>query len=249
MSHTIEQIFTEEGVKLIRPKSIISIPTGVQKAAIDLFRFLPDVSDPRWSIAYIWSNARLQGIKKIHEEVAQTAIYLSSRPGFRNGYSSYQSAENLRLIARAANNLASRELVTSKYQQLTSCNPNNSLALTNMIVRGTNGEGVTGCPEALYQVRFRYNGRYAGRIGFNRHLEGGREVISISNIQGIPQGLDIYKQIEQENGKNPFVSLILQVKSLFPCALIRGIKNPSINPEFYNAVLSRAGVDRTNYHK
>ena len=250
MSHRIEQILTQEGLEIFRPKSLLGIPIDCQKAAIDLFRFLPELPDPRWSIALSWTRARQLGIRPIHEEVSQSAIYLSLKPGYRNGYSSFQSEPNLRLIARASVNLASLDQVKRRYCQSNSIRRTSDiqhvLAITNKITRGTNPDGTTGCPEALYQIRMQRNKDYLGRAGFNIHTENGAQVVSISNIQGIPGGRDIYAQLEKKEGVNPFVSLVSFVRSMFPDAVIRGVKNPVKNPEFYNTVLSRAGVTRMN---
>lgn len=245
MSHKIEQILTSEGVEIIHPRSVVRIPENCRKAAIDLFRFLPELSDPRWSLAYMWASARQLGVKGIHEESSQLAIYLSHTPGYRTGYSSFQSEENFRLISRATINLSSIQYVRHRFSQ---CSPPDrfQFALTNKITRGTNRDGTTGCPEALYQIQLRIS-RYLGRVSFNIHQESSVKVVSISNIQGVPDAQVDYARYEDHFGENPFVELAKFVKSMFPSMSVRGIKNPKINPGFYNTVLKNAGITRMDY--
>lgn len=76
MSQQIEQILTSEGLEIFRPNSSLDISEDCRRAAIDLFRFLPELHDPRWTIAQSWALARQRGIKPIHEEASQSAVYL-----------------------------------------------------------------------------------------------------------------------------------------------------------------------------
>ncbi len=246
MSQQIEQILVSEGLEIFRPKSSLEISENCRRAAIDLFRFLPELHDPRWTIAQSWALARQRGIKPIHEEASQSAVYLSDLPSYRNGYSSFQSEENLRLIVRAATNLNSLNLIKQRYGDISS-GGRLTLALTNKITRGVNPDGTTGCPEALYQIQLRNSGHYLGRVGFNIHRESSSTIVSISNIQGVPDGQIDHARYEDNFGENPFIYLVTFVKNMFPDLIIRGIKNPPKNPGFYNTVLKRAGVTRIDY--
>ncbi|MFA6420360.1 MAG: hypothetical protein WCW13_06170, partial [archaeon] len=44
--------------------------------------------------------------------------------------------------------------------------------------------GVSGCPEALWQLQLFDRNKYVGRIGFNFHTEGKKNIVTIANVQG-----------------------------------------------------------------
>lgn len=250
MSRQLEKVIGQEGIKLFQPQSILDINPPIQRAAIDLFRFLPELNDPRWSIARQWSNARNLGIKGIHEEASQIALYLGNTPSFRNGFCAFHSEENIRHICRAAVNLSQKPEIQQRFNNLT-LQPKHpdihtNLNITNRITLGKNPDGVTGCPEALYQIQLRKNRQYLGRIGFNIHQEDNSTYVSITNIQGVPQAQKIYAEIKSSENCDPFVFLINQVRQMFPDSVIRGLKNPKVHPEFYNTVLKSAGIKRIN---
>lgn len=119
-----------------------------------------------------------------------------------------------------------------------------------IITLGRNSQQITGCPEALHQLRlFSPERKYLGRIGFNIHLEqGDLPIMSITNMQGIPDGRSTYMHL----GINPFDILLDQAKGIcqeMGVSAIRGIKNPLVHPELYNTVFKRHAIHRASAPK
>lgn len=123
-------------------------------------------------------------------------------------------------------------------------------SVTDSVSVGTDSRGITGCPEALYQLRMLLDGKYIGRVGFNLHTENGQEVVSITNMQGIPGGSEIYEKLRKQHDFGPYRETVRLVKDHFSKdnCLVRGIKNPrSGNAGFYNTVFKKSGVRRLSY--
>ena len=123
-----------------------------------------------------------------------------------------------------------------------------NLERTNKITLGSDQRGVTGCPEALYQLQI-YMGEYAGRIGFNFHLENNTQIISITNVQGVPGAKQMYDQFEEEYGERPHNYLIRYLQAFGEVApaemLFRGWRNPkseNADPRFYNTLFRAEGI-------
>jgi len=205
----ITSIIVEEGLRQEQ------LPPGIQKSealinmSIELFRHILTDDDQRWHIVNAWLEmAKKPHIQGIHREVALGTKYLSSKSSYRNEYGKYVRAENLRQLCRATNNLMSNDRLKTIFDSLPKLLFPNTLSLTrtNKITLGTGSDGITGCPEALYQIRLlsaENKPKYLGRLGFNMHHEQSGWVMSITNLQGIPGGCPSYEEF-RKNGIEPF---------------------------------------------
>lgn len=240
--------------------NITNIPTGVSKGndlintSIYLFRFIPEDGDARWHLATNYLKARQKNwFDHIHFENALLATYLSQEPSYRNRYSSYQAEQNIRHLCRAISNLDTYSFFKDRIGSIKSEQKDTrfEFARTNRINLGTDRFGITGCPEALYQERLFYRNIYIARIGFNSHFENGTRVISIANLQGIPNGKQIQSEFEDYTGINPFNMLIRKCKYILNDCIIRGLKNPK-NTEsdcLYNATFKCEGIERFSFKR
>lgn len=231
-------------------------------ASLDFFGSILHWDDNRWEYPEKYAMGKERSsYRGIHWEAALQAIYLSDKPSFRNQYSKYVSHENRRQLGRAIENLSVYQALKHMYD---SSSPEFQLpteleiklARTGKITKGVDADNVTGCPEALYQLRmFKSNGRgrYIGRIGFNVHFEDDVAVFSVTNIQGIPGGLEYCSRIKQEHGIRPFNTMIKRLKLLAaqsPAEYeIRGYKNNSENPGLYNTVFKKEGIKRVSFDR
>lgn len=127
--------------------------------------------------------------------------------------------------------------------------PTASSARTNRVTLGANGQRITGCPEAIYQLQLYCEDKkdgYVARVGFNLHEEEGERIISISNIQGIPVGESLRRGVEEKCGVSPFNFLLGRLKQLASDTdvCIRGLRNPQCAEAagLYNTCLKRAGI-------
>lgn len=219
-------------------------------SSIKLFGFILSENDLRWNIANEFSN-----LTKNHQtnpnsiigEVAQSSIYLSNVPSFRSKYRRPSSLENDIQLARASTNISAIPEYKSVFwgESVNECSF--TYDRTNNITRKKGMHDITGCPEALHQLRlWSPTGYYLARIGFNVHKEKNdieKKIISISNVQGIPNGIEWYKKY----GIDPFRILIQRLKEVV-CIDdkfdIRGLKNPLVNDCLYNTVFKAVGIER-----
>ncbi|MFA9288519.1 MAG: hypothetical protein ACEQSA_01425 [Weeksellaceae bacterium] len=241
-------------------------PQYFQDASEYLFGvLLMDPSDPRLTLAQAYHDTKERvRFKPQHFENALLAIYLSDKPSFRNRYSGFTSEENLRHLCRALHNLGSfheiGEIFTeSQNNEIGIEGIDMQLAVTHSVNLGCNAQGITGCPEALYQLQMQWDGHYIGRIGFNTHLENDKRIISVTNIQGIPSenlqaaGLS-YENFHDSYGAGPHNMLLRRLKTfstIDPSIELRGLRNPKHKESsaFYNTVFKNEGLKRMKFKR
>mgnify|MGYP001577345812 CR=1 FL=1 len=225
-----------------------------------LFRCIPEQEDPRWLIASEYEKTRDEvGFDGINFENALLAIYLSDTPSFRNGYAAYASEENVRHLCRAIVNLRSHPIFNGMFESTRLSLPEESaveFAITDRINLGSDKNGITGCPEALYQLRMFYKNRYIARIGFNGHIEEEGVVVSITNVQGVPNGKEFYTWMIDTYQTTPFNLLVNYLRCM--CESVgqasvdlRGLKNPRNEQSrgLYNALFESEGISRYSFHR
>lgn len=252
----------EEYSRLLSQEGLVSNPANpsiqerqdLDNACLYLFKFLLGPRDPRWRIVEKYLEIKEQGLKNQHFENALLAIYLSDIPSYRNDYAKWAKPANVRQLCRAITNVSAAPL----FENLGGVVQNSfytECAVTNKITLGTDDRNITGCPEALYQLRMfaRHSSQkavYIGRVGFNYHREP-HGVLSLTNMQGIPQGREIYAAFKKEVGVSPFNFLVQQMQERAQTigAEVRGLKNQKQNPELYNTVFNREGVTRVDFER
>jgi len=262
MPEKVKQLFDVNNNEI----KISHLPHGVMKgnrilnASIYLFRFILKDSDPRWKIVYEYLSAKKEvGFKPLNFENALRAIYLSKEQSFRNRYTAYTSKENILQLIRAIQNLNSHNLLNEMFCKTKQTKPQQldiEFARTNKILAGIDSQGITACPEALYQLRAFIGGKYIGRIGFNAHLEDDDFILSITNIQGVPNNPCLYDEFKQLCGIKPHNILVQQLKSFQQTnngttIYLRGLRNPPYKQSsaFYNALFRAEGIDRFYFNR
>lgn len=262
----LQEILTKAGIRQENQVPNVYKGNEMLNASGRLFGFVLGEKDSRWGIVrqYVEGkhDTRFRGI---HFETAMQAIYLSNQPSFRNQYASYPNAQNIRQLARSVVNLGAWNSLAQSFRETEGESEvagglGVSLARTNKLTLGTDGLDITGCPEALYQLRlFSAKGDYMGRVGFNFHTEESGGVLSITNIQGVPGGAGLYNNYTEMIGHSPFNSLVRRVKSVaqnlsYPEQAdieVRGLRNPKHKPSapLYNTVLKREKVKRVRFKR
>jgi|Napbiome12C3dose_1001474.scaffolds.fasta_scaffold00001_218 hypothetical protein len=242
------------------------LPSGILKgndllnASAYLFRFILSDDDPRWHIVSGFVQAKKEArFRPLNFENALLAIYLSDAPSFRNGYSSVSKAESLRQFCRAVYNVGAFPILKDSFQAVAE-EPELprgftiEFARTDRILSGANKLGITGCPEALYQLRMFKDGEYIARIGFNAHSEEEVMVLSVTNMQGVPKGHP-YRELSEQCGVKPFNVLLQRVKTLTDVSsipvVLRGLKNP-VHQEsgpLYNTVFKHEKIRRFSFKR
>lgn len=253
------ELLDQEGVSFRQFPPLI-YRGGLLNTCKYLFRCIPEQEDPRWLIASEYEKARDEvGFDGRNFENALLATYLSDTPSFRNGYAAYASEENIRHLCRAIVNLRSHSIFKGMFETTQVSLPEESAVefdMTDRINLGIDNRGITGCPEALYQLRMFYKDRYIARVGFNGHIEGEGFVVSITNVQGVPNGKEVYNWMKDIYQTTPFNLLINYLRgmceSVSPVSVdLRGLKNPRNEQSrgLYNALFESEGIPKYSFHR
>ncbi len=236
------RVLEREGILRAKPpKATLS---DLHSASIYLFRFILHEKDPRWGL--VFEYLKLPRFKPINFENALRAKYASQMKSKRNQYSSAASDINLRQIARAISNIKiGTSMLEKKFGKPISLGKNCQAIFerTRSISERTDERGVTGCPEALWQLQLYSNKKYLGRIGFNFHFEHENPILSIVNIQGAKGREKELATAKQELGKPFGEALVSFLKSeLGRRVRCRGIVNTEKNPALYTMTFRRTKI-------
>lgn len=197
----LHSIFNREGTD-IKPSKKVNI-SDLHSASVSLFKHVLAKNDVRWRLAYQYSRLlKEKKVTPLNLENAMQAIYLSTKARSSRG-ASYLTAKTLTHLARALNNIELGSELLGRLSPLVEIGKGYNLLFekTKMIRRGKDRRGVTGCPEALWQLQLYHKNEYLGRIGFNFHLEDGKIIASITNIQGAEGQLKMLDKAEEDLGE------------------------------------------------
>jgi hypothetical protein len=256
----LEELFAAEGLNFEPPPPKEVDGNLLVNSALFLFGFIPEPDDPRWIVINSYASAKQSTkFRPVTFESALSGVYLSQALSYRNGYGKWSSAQNIRQLCRAIVSMDShgqlRDVFTSMSPESFPDLMKLELARTNRILKGSDQHGITGCPEAAYQLRMFDGRKYLGRVGFNVHKEGGLFVVSLTNIQGVPGAREKYEEIADKIGKHPHNYLVDFVRSMASIhtssAVIRGLKNPAKEEArpFYNKVFKTEGIERMSFER
>ncbi|MFO0970999.1 MAG: hypothetical protein U0520_01460 [Candidatus Saccharimonadales bacterium] len=228
-------------------------PSVLLDTAFSLYGFLPTDDDPRWPFLARYEEVkRRTGFRPINFENAFGAVYLSADTSFRSGHVTTINPENSLQLDRALDNLDAQEYLVEMYGD-EKCDDGIDIqfVLTDRIAAHQHDrpQFETPCPEALYQARLYHHGQYLARLGLNVHRERESKVLSIVNIQGIPDGREKIEKFRDAYGVSPFNLLVQRVVRLSSTGdtapVIRGLINPARgNSRLYWGVLGGEGIER-----
>ncbi len=217
------QILKKEGTTAHRYAANLS---EVHEASVFLFKQILPLKDPRWHLAQKYADlAKETNFQPINLENSMRANYASRSKGRNKAFGqSVTFTPQVRQLARGLKNIElGMQHIYRKppfnYKQF-------SLVFerTKSIMKETDSRGVTGCPEALWQLQLWKGKEYLGRIGFNFHQEGTTKVVSIANIQGASGKF-------RDTAKNELIKLKAQEKDNFGEFLIKRLKE-QLGPNF-----------------
>ena len=240
------------------------IDSTMGNKAIEFFGYILDKNDPRWALVEKWTQLdTAKAFRGLNFENALLAIYLSDIPSFRRNYGQYTFIEGLRHLSRAAINIQMRdafEPMLSNFGKYAfglgeSGSVEFNYVRTERIKKGATQGGVTGCPEALHQIRAMLSdGTYLGRIGFNCHREWDTVVVSLTNIQGGEAGNQsqerpinsyVNKVRRYLKGKHLFHYMIDILKDIAPESKgykYRALANPKVVSPVYETTFKSTGI-------
>ncbi len=187
--HVVDATLNREGIHAW-PKASLT-ESDLHGASIYLFKFILAKSDPRWRLASAYADLK-KGVRMepLNMENAMLATYASDYSGHRGKYSVYNSLEQVTQLSRAIKNIEMGSERARIFRERVTLKNGYELQFerTRSIQRGKDSRGVTGCPEALWQLQLYHNGNYLGRVGFNFHMEkdsAEHNIVTIANVQGV----------------------------------------------------------------
>ena len=234
------------------------VPSWLQKdarildQAFNLFGFVPEDDDERWPFLARYADVKeARNFKPINFENARRATYLSDEKSFSTGFVTTLTWPNPLQLDRALDNLSCREFALGVCEQHIASLDDSGLeyALTDAIITHPHEEkrAVTPCPEALHQLRLNDEDGYLARIGFNMHFEDEVMIVSIANIQGVPDGAARNARFREQRSISPFNYLVRNLRDALGIQdipiEIRGVLDPKRgNSQLYWGVFTAEGI-------
>ncbi|MDD3160009.1 MAG: hypothetical protein PHQ98_03510 [Candidatus ainarchaeum sp.] len=231
------KIFELEGIKSRESKSKPNI-SELHDASIFLFKQIMPPDDVRWRLATEYATLKKEfHISPINLENGMRAKYGSKSQGSnKERGASITGVLHVRQLARALKNieLGHKFLNTREPIRLYDSKYSIKFENTKSIEKKHDSRGVSGCPEALWQLQLYESNKYLGRIGFNFHMEGEKVIVTVSNVQGAEhskQRLDSFKLEFKSNFGNFLITKLQQM--LGPNFVYRGVVPSEINQTQY----------------
>jgi len=217
-------------------------------ASIFLFKHILHPSDVRWGIATRYAELKKEvPFHPINLENGLRAVYSSRTQGRNKEYGAsitgqthvLQAVRALRNIELGHEHFAWRKplSIAGRYEA--------RFVQTDSIQKKLNRFGVSGCPEALWQMQLWSPKGYLGRIGINFHTENGKKIVTISNVQGAQGKKEEQQEFQNLVGKNFGEALVERLqKTLGPSFEYRGAVPTEKNQALYRMTFRKAKPSR-----
>jgi hypothetical protein len=241
------QILKREGT--VKHKYLANL-SELHDASIFLFKQILPQGDPRWHLAQKYADlAKKTNFLDINFENGMRANYASKSIGRNKAFGhAVTFTPQVRQLARTLKNIEIGMSLIYKRAPLKHKQFSIVFERTNSIMRNADSKGITGCPEALWQLQLFKEGKYLGRIGFNFHQEGLKVIVSIANIQGVsskinPEAKKELQTLKDQEGDNLGEFLIKKLKSqLGPKFEYRGVHTTDNNLVQYKMSFRKAKI-------
>lgn len=247
---TRQRLYDRESI--IEPKKERFTLTELHEASLFLFQHILHPEDFRWHIVQKYASLVRKGyIRGPTLENALQAKYLSTNDSHRNLYSKFVSEENQAQLIRSLHNIELGNI----YEQIINKNLdlfpdyNVKYMKTKNTTRTKDASNITGCPEALWQLQLFEGKNYIGRIGFNFHIEFGKIIISIVNIQGA-SNQKLAQELFRSKYKQDFATALTKMlvgKFDENVVEFRGLKSEKNRP-LYEMTLRKSGIRKRLPH-
>lgn len=238
-------VFNREGVDARKPSNVTI--SDLHSASIFLFKHILHPTEARWRLAYKYARLKAdRAFEPINLHNALIAKYGSKTLSFQTRYANtYIALQNVTHLARALANIEIGHNLFSAIEKTTNIGQGyqTKFEQTQSISRGKDKRGVTGCPEALWQLQLYHNNIYTGRVGFNFHREGKKPVLTITNIQGAEGRGNELNGFKDKFGTRFNEYLVNLLKQTFGQYFeIRGIVNQEKNAAMYAMTFRKAKI-------
>jgi len=234
-------IFDREGI--LKGQKCEANLSQVHDASIYLFKQIVDRKDPRHRLAKKYAHIKRKvNFKPINFENGMRASYASRSKGGNKPYGfSITGILHVRQLVRTLVNIEVGHRLIWRKKPIAFGNRELVFERTKSLVKKRSAKGVTGCPEAMWQLQLFDKKRYVGRIGFNFHVEDGKRVVTIANVQGGIGAKELQENLKQEIGSNFGEFLISHLqKTLGPDFIYRGMFPKGDNITLYRMSFRKA---------
>lgn len=230
------EVFNKEGVDSLTPRN--ATISDLHSASIFLFKHILHPAEARWRLAYKYARLKAdRAFEPVNLHNALIARYGSKIHSYQTRYANtYIGLQNVTHLARALANIEIGHNLFSTIDRTKELGNGfrTQFERTQSISRGKDKRGVTGCPEALWQLQLYGNETYLGRIGFNFHREGRKPILTITNIQGAEGKGEELARFRKNFSSRFNEYLTEEIKRIFGAHFeIRGIVNPEKNSAMY----------------
>ncbi len=241
------RMFQREGIA--ERKKVNPNISELHDASIFLFKHILHPEDVRWRLATKYAELKKEvHLSPINLENGLRANYASRTIGRNKAYGAGITGQlHVVQLARAIRNIELGQEHFAWRKPIPFKNPKYQIrfAKTDQIEKKTNRHGVSGCPEAMWQLQLWRKEGYLGRVGINFHSEGKDNIITVANIQGADGKKEQQLGFKHEFGKNFGDALVEKVEEIFgPGFKYRGILQAGKNEVQYRMAFRKAKPDK-----
>lgn len=246
------KLFKKEGLERSSAKKL-SVKkklnfSELHDSSIFLFKHILAQGDIRWKLAIKYAELKKEiPMQPINLENGLRAVYSSRSQGKNKARgASIVGAIHVLQLTRALKNI---ELGNKHFEFRQPININSKyeakFVKTNSILKQVDKKGVSGCPEALWQLQLWEKNKYLGRIGVNFHAEGAKNIVTIANIQGANGKKLEQNEFKKITGKHFGEELISRLQNtLGPSFEYRGAIPNDINKVLYKMTFRKTKPEK-----
>jgi len=176
------RIFEREGIS----KRVVCDAnlSQIHDASIFLFKQIVARDDPRHCLAEKYAHLKKNiNFQPINFENGMRANYASRSKGGNKPYGfSITGVLHVRQLIRSLVNIEIGHRLVWRKKPIQIGKRQLVFERTNSLVKKKNSQGITGCPEAMWQLQLFDAGNYVGRIGFNFHIEDRMREIMLEEL-------------------------------------------------------------------
>jgi len=210
------RMFEREGLNkapLIKAKTKTKLNISeLFDASGKLFNHVLAPGDIRWDLARKYAELKKDlNFSSFNLENGLRSVYSSRTQGENKAYEAgFVGQTHVLQLARSLRNFElGHKFVLHRSIPSVGANYELKFAQTDSIEKKYNRFGVSGCPEAMWQLQLWSPKGYVGRIGFNFHSEGKKTIVTVANIQGAVGKKEEQLAFESKTGK-PFGEVLVE---------------------------------------
>ena len=196
------RVFEREGI--LKEQKCDANLSQIHDASIFLFKHIVERNDPRLHLAERYAHLKNKtNFQPVNFENGMRASYASRSKGGNKPYGfSITGILHVRQLVRTLMNIEIGHGLIWRRKPVQIGDRQLVFERTKSLVKKRGATGVTGCPEVMWQLQLFDKKNYVGRIGFNFHVEDGKRIVTIANIQGGFGAKELQEKFKKDVGTN-----------------------------------------------